>query len=199
MSTSTIALNGLILAGGSSSRMQSDKGSLPYHGMPQYQYLYNLLLPFCQQVFISGRKEIDYSLPTLHDKIEYENYGPLAGVLTAFDQFSSAWLIVAVDYPLFREKEINHLVKERDNTYDSTVYFDYEKQFFEPFLGIYEPNLLQFIKLHAERFRYSSQKILQQGMVKKIIAPQAHSLLNINTKDGYDEFIISPSTSDESI
>ena len=46
-------MNGLVIAGGKSTRMQQDKAMIQYHGMPQYQYVYNILQPFCSETFIS--------------------------------------------------------------------------------------------------------------------------------------------------
>ena len=48
---------GLILAGGSSSRMGYDKSEIQYYGMPQYQRLNNLLLNHCDTVFLSRGKD----------------------------------------------------------------------------------------------------------------------------------------------
>jgi molybdopterin-guanine dinucleotide biosynthesis protein A len=50
------SMNGLILVGGQSVRMGTDKSQLSYHGKPQWQYLYDLLLPFCQKTYLSCRQ-----------------------------------------------------------------------------------------------------------------------------------------------
>ena len=39
-------MNGLVLSGGQSSRMGTDKALIDYHGIPQYAYVYDLLLRF---------------------------------------------------------------------------------------------------------------------------------------------------------
>lgn len=189
-----IDLFGLILAGGASTRMQTDKGSLVYHQMPQYAYLHQLLDQFCKQVYISGRKEIDYQLPTIHDESEFKEYGPLAGLLSAYKKHPGFWIVIAVDYPNFGKEEIAHLIKENNITYHATVIFDYEKQYFEPFLGIYSPTLLEFIKNNAAQYKFSAQKILQHEMVKKVHPLQSSSLLNVNTYDHYQSFIIDQSS-----
>ena len=49
-------MNGLVLSGGQSSRMGRDKALIDYHGLPQYAYVYDLLLGFCDKVFISSKK-----------------------------------------------------------------------------------------------------------------------------------------------
>ena len=50
-------LNGLVLAGGKSTRMGKDKGQISYHGIPQSTYLYNLLKDICDNTFLSIRED----------------------------------------------------------------------------------------------------------------------------------------------
>ena len=178
-----------MLSGGASSRMNSDKGSKIYHQKPQFEYLYELLVPYCNQVFISGRKKIDYQLPVIHDNPKFENYGPLAGLLSAFEKQPTTWLVLAVDYPMIGTVDIIHLINTYDITYDGAVYFDFEKQFFEPFLGIYSPKLLKYILNHAAQYHFSAQKILFHEIIQKVKPLHENSLLNINTEEAYKAFI----------
>ena len=54
--TSDNNLKGLVLCGGRSSRMQHDKSSIAYHnGVPQWQYLANLLLAFVPAAMMALR------------------------------------------------------------------------------------------------------------------------------------------------
>lgn len=183
-------IRGLVLCGGHSTRMQQDKALIHYHGKPQYEYVYDLLQPYCEQVFISGRKEVDYgTCPVIHDIENPEPIGPLAGILAAYEKINSPWLVVAIDYPNFGNEALRHLIDSYDDTYDATVYFDPDKQFFEPFLGIYQPAMLQFIKENGSRFNFSAQKILLQGMVKKVYPLQDASILNINTADAFTRYM----------
>ncbi len=51
------ALYGLILAGGKSVRMGSDKSVINWHGKEQRYYMADILAGFCKEVFISCRAE----------------------------------------------------------------------------------------------------------------------------------------------
>jgi hypothetical protein len=44
---------GLVVCGGNSSRMGSDKSMLIYYEKPQRYHVYQMLQPFCEKVFIS--------------------------------------------------------------------------------------------------------------------------------------------------
>jgi molybdopterin-guanine dinucleotide biosynthesis protein A len=75
-----MALNGLILAGGKSTRMGQDKGMIDYHGKPQREYLVDLLKPYCLEVFISSKENIKQN--TIADHFDLDS--PLNGILSAF-------------------------------------------------------------------------------------------------------------------
>lgn len=183
-------LNGLVLCGGQSSRMQQDKGFITYRGMPQYQVVFNLLSSYCNTVYISGREQVEYgNHSVITDDAAFVEIGPLAGLLSAYKKEQADWLIIAVDYPNFGEIDVEHLLDAYDTTYHATVYFDPDKQFFEPFLGIYKKEMLQFILEKGSTFQYSAQKILLQGMVKKVYPLHAETLLNINTKAAYEQYM----------
>ena len=92
---------GLVLAGGQSTRMGKDKGLIPYHGLPQREYLYHLLSRVCDKTFLSIRPdqkdEID-DMEVIIDKDEYK--GPYNGLLSAHKEYPEvAWLVVACDLP----------------------------------------------------------------------------------------------------
>ena len=84
-----IPLNGLLLAGGKSSRMGHDKASMVLgpDGLTQARRSLGLLLPFCQRVYLSLREgqsvpEGGVGFPVLRDSGEVR--GPLRGILSAF-------------------------------------------------------------------------------------------------------------------
>jgi len=83
--TSTGKLYGLVLSGGKSTRMGTDKGLIEYHGVPQRDYLYDLLTKVCDETYISLRKEQEENVPfgfqTLVDLNEFR--GPYNGLLSA--------------------------------------------------------------------------------------------------------------------
>jgi len=159
-------MNGLVLAGGQSTRMGKDKSMLAYHGIPQYVYVYELLKPFCKEVFISA-KEDKYTLPTLIDSPKYSDMGPIAGFLTAYEYASTDWLVIAIDYPRIGKSEILPLLEPTDKV--AHVYFNPETGFYEPFLGYYkEPFGIQLVNA-VNSGGYSIQKILQNNTVHKIV------------------------------
>src|SRR5689334_14779389 len=96
-------LHGLLLAGGSSSRMQTDKAALSFHGQPQLHWAYALLSDVCGQTFVSVRPDqrsepTRAALPQIIDR--QPGIGPIAGIAAAQEEFpDAAWLVVACDLP----------------------------------------------------------------------------------------------------
>src|SRR6188768_1210160 len=108
-------VHGLILLGGKSSRMGFDKGCIDYHGKPQREYLFDLLLKFCPKVFTSCKApgDIPPHLNPIADSFEIDS--PLNGILSAFkSNHEVSWLTVAVDMPSIDERSIQFLMSHRN-------------------------------------------------------------------------------------
>src|SRR5438046_2730691 len=93
-------LNGLVLAGGRSVRMGTDKGVISWHGKEQRYYMADLLRPLCRDVFISCRAgqqlQMDPGYETIIDA--FPGLGQFGAILSAFgEQKNAAWLVVACD------------------------------------------------------------------------------------------------------
>src|SRR5690625_5268042 len=118
-------LNGLVLAGGKSKRMGTDKGSMQWHGKEQRYYMADMLEPFCGERFISCSAEqvtdLDPAYKTLPDT--FLNLGPYGGILSALrSQRDKAWLVLACDLPLMNEETLRFLIEHRDPEEIATTY-----------------------------------------------------------------------------
>src|SRR5688572_20469029 len=113
-------LYGLVLAGGSSSRMRTDKAALIYHGKSQLARAYELLSEVAQQNYISVRPDqrddpTRDSFPQIVDT--QPGIGPIAGIAAALDAHTqAAWLILACDLPFLTSATLHHLIAHREPT-----------------------------------------------------------------------------------
>jgi len=123
-----IRLNALILAGGESNRMKSDKFLLKYNGVEQYKRLHAIFNEMELPVFLScNEKQVDYENVDINRIVDHSNFadaGPLTGILSSFGKLQSNLIVVGCDYPLL-----------------SKVQFDVLKQF-----GRYGFNEVAFVK-----------------------------------------------------
>ncbi|MCE2962291.1 MAG: molybdenum cofactor guanylyltransferase [Chitinophagales bacterium] len=170
-------MNGLVLAGGQSTRMGKDKALIDYHGQPQFLHIYKLLENYCDQVFISS-KENKYSLPTLIDSPELEALGPIAGIISAFEYEDNDWLVIAIDYPLFSKEHILKLIEPTDTL--ANVYFNPVTGFFEPFLALYKQTFKETLMSEISTGTNSLQTILRKSLVTKVIPKNLEVIKSID-------------------
>ena len=177
-------LRGLVLAGGRSERMQTDKGALHYHALDQRQHTAALLADFCPDVRVSVRPDqaagLPAGLPALPDT--FLNLGPLGGVLSAFQADpNAAWLVLACDLPFLTRETLEHLVAHRQPARMATSFRSPWDQFPEPLVTIWEPRsygqLLRLLSLG-----YSCpRKALINSDIELLAPPLPDELRNVNT------------------
>lgn len=174
-------MNGLVLAGGKSTRMGSDKAQINYHGQRQVDYLHALLQQKCIDVFVSVRAEQsnEYSIPVIEDS--YSNFGPLGGILSAFRHDPNrAWITIATDLPFVSETAIDELINQRDKSKVATCFIKSGSEFPDPLFTIWEPkaykSLLNFLLLG-----YSCpRKVLINSDVNVVPISDDQILMNVN-------------------
>ena len=177
-------LKGLVLAGGKSTRMGIDKGTINYHGIAQREYVYELMNMVCQETYISCRTEQahEIELPIITDK--FSDLGVYGAILSAFQHDpNAAWLIVACDLPLLGIQSLQFLKENRAISKTATAFYNPETQFPDPLLTIYEPKayqaLLQFLGLG-----YSCPRKVLINSDTHIIQPNSSQILaNANTPE----------------
>ena len=192
MSLLQTPLNGLVLAGGKSTRMGEDKALLQWHGKGQMYYLADILKQFCSEVFISCRVEQANSIDKKYEVItdEFEDAGPLAAIISAFHQNKNcAWLVVACDLPLLDAKTIDFLVQQRDETAVATTFQSAYDNLPEPLITIWEPKSLPLFETALSEQKYSPQQVLMNAKIKVLVVPDLNVLLNVNTPEEKEKII----------
>ena len=179
-------LRGLVLAGGRSERMQTDKGALHYHALDQRQHTAALLAEFCPDVRVSVRPDQAADLPAglvaLPDT--FLGLGPLGGVLSAFQADpNAAWLVLACDLPFLTRETLDFLVSNRQPARAATSLRSPWDDFPEPLVTIWEPRsygqLLRFLSLG-----YSCpRKALINSDIELLTPPVPAELRNVNTPE----------------
>lgn len=186
---------GLVLAGGKSTRMGTDKSALKYHNqLPQQIFASNLLQKFCgEHVFISKRNDYleqnNSEISVIEDT--FVGLGPMSGLLSAFQKHPNvAWLVVACDLPFLTEKSISQLIEGRNCSKIATTFKSPESDFPEPLITIWEPKaypkLLQMLAYGYD----CPRKVLINSEIEILINGDEKELQNINTPEQYEKAII---------
>lgn len=187
-------LYGLVLVGGRSTRMGHDKSTIDYHGIPQREYLYNLLSFVCDEVFLGIRSdqlpELDGSMKFIVDEDQYE--GPFNGLLSAHHQFPEvAWLVLACDLPLMNLEGLKQLVAHRNFSKMGTAFAAIENSLPEPLAAIWEPHGLERSEIHLKDGTSDGpRKYFINSSVELVFPESKEILLNANSKEEYEEALI---------
>ena len=183
-------VHGLILAGGTSQRLGSDKAELVYHDKPQIQYIYELLNSLISEVYISVSKveNLKFKYQQIQDNCTHIK-GPLNGVLSAHKKYpNAAWLVFAVDMPFVTGKTIQKLIINRNPTCLATAYTKKDTKQPEPLAAIWEPEGLRMIldTWKETDGKYPSE-FLKDNLIRiKLIQPKDDiELKNVNSMEEF--------------
>ncbi len=183
-------INGLVLAGGRSLRLGSDKGKINWHGKEQREYIAELLQPFCNEVFISCREEqraeLKGSFQTVTDT--FTGLGPYGAILSAFrEQPDAAWLVVACDLPLLDSSVLNFLVKQRNQSCIATTFQSPHDGLPEPLVTIWEPKSYPVLLSFLAQGYSCPRKVLINSEAAILQPPFPNALMNVNTQEEFQK------------
>jgi molybdopterin-guanine dinucleotide biosynthesis protein A len=180
------SLHGLVLAGGRSTRMGSDKALLAFGARPQLDLCFELLGRHCAKVFVSTRRGLARpGFPVIEDTVE--NIGPMAGIVAALEHDPAApWLILACDLPYVDDATLAFLIAHRNPAKWATAFLSSHDGLPEPLCAIYEPGLLSSLKDFVGQGMYCPRKALIRSDVERLALPDPRALDNINTRAEFD-------------
>lgn len=187
-----VPLQGLVLAGGQSSRMGRDKATLSYQDQNQLERTAALLGKVCDEVFISCRADQldDYQtttgVPAIADS--YLDMGPLGGLLSAQRQRpDAAWFVAACDFPLIDDRAIAALTEARNPFRFATAFLSGDCDRPEPLLTIYEPkSRRRLLETHAGG-NDSLRSFLRGNRVQLVEPRDPSALFNANDPDAREK------------
>lgn len=181
------ALLGLVLAGGRSTRMQSDKAALAYGGRPQLAEAYDLVARHAERAFVSVRADqsgepLRAAYPQVVDGAT--GRGPIAGIIAAqASRPDAAWLVVACDLPQLDDATLAELVRRRDPRRLATAFASGYDGLPEPLCAIYEPASREAIVAFVAANRDCPRRFLASHDVL-LLPPRAGAALdNANTPE----------------
>ena len=177
------ALQGLILAGGRSRRMGTDKGLIDYHGQAQVSWLAELLGEFCAsvQVSVGPRQDQSGGYASMATIVDHKpGLGPAGGLISAWTTSpDAAWLLVAVDMPLLNRATLTALTANRSTTHLATA-FRHPDGVLEPLCTIWEPAARVLLEGRLEQRDASLRRLLESGPVRVLTPPLPEALSSVD-------------------
>jgi molybdopterin-guanine dinucleotide biosynthesis protein A len=176
-------VKGLVLVGGKSTRMGTDKSELNYFGKPQKEHVRELLEDHSLDTYFSVQYTSE-NTNEIHDT--FLNLGPFGGICSAFQKDpNSALLVVATDLPFVDKNLIRRLLEKRNPSKAATAIKGRNKEFVEPLITIYEPKAYPILLQYLAQGYSCPRKMLINSEVE-IIEVDDDYIRNVNTPEEFE-------------
>lgn len=170
---------GIILAGGQSKRMGSDKALLPYRGKPLVMYSIELLQPYCETILISSNNPAlgTFGYDTVPDI--YPKIGPIGGLYSTLTVSSDTHnLVCPCDMPKIKPAVIEKIISTLSG--QSAVVVREAAGKTNPLLGYYNRSCLKGLKEQIDKGEYMMQEAVIALNAEKVTIDDHQSLVNMN-------------------
>jgi len=177
----------VIVAGGKSSRMGSDKALLPFGSFATLtQYQLDLHKNDFKSLHVSCKTKDKFSFEAdfIEDTKEFDEYSPLIAIYSILKKFDSPVCILSVDTPFVSVEVFERLFTCKDD-YDvvvaSSPYGSHQ------LCAIYEPRILPVLKKQIKANNHKIKKFLDLVKSKYVDFQSDDFFTNINRPSEYEK------------
>mgnify|MGYP001248098439 CR=1 FL=1 len=170
-------ITGVILAGGKSSRMGTDKGLILLKGKPLIQYVIDALFKVVSKVIIiSNNKEYSkLGLDVYPDLIKEK--GPVGGIFTALTYSDTKTnVFVSCDTPFVTEELLNLLIKDSLG-FDVTIPSFNNRT--HPLIGVYKKSAITIFKQSLDNNQLKLS-LVNEELISNIVKMDDKNVTELN-------------------
>lgn len=187
-------VTGVILAGGNSSRMKSNKALLPFRGELFIERIYHQLASiFPDIILVTNKPELYDFLPCTTVRDIYPGLGSLAGIHSGLCNSKTRYIFaVACDMPLLNSSLIRRLVAAVD---DQDIVIPEGSGGLEPLHAVYGkgalPVMEEALSMGRVKIIECCERLKSTVLARNVVAgidPEFLSFRNINTPEDYFNF-----------
>lgn len=176
-------IEGIILAGGKSSRMGQNKALLPFQEKTLIEHIIDSVTPFCSRVYVVTSKVNQYEFNFLANVCIitdcYDNKGPLAGIHAGLKNISTDYgFIMACDMPFFSP----HLFVQLHKWIDGQNAILCEGQ---PFHGFYHKRIVPALETCIHQNNLKLLDTLSRIQAHYVTSERDACFVNLNTPEDY--------------
>ncbi|MDA7880859.1 NTP transferase domain-containing protein [Akkermansiaceae bacterium] len=183
-------MKALILTGGKSSRMGTDKASLKIGDQTLLERTISLILPLTKEIFLSvAHPSLDTSTfnverSTLNVQLLPDlkpSPGPLGGLQAALQSDpTSDWLLIACDLPRISAQDLSALIDNHHPEKDVTCFLNPLDNHPEPLCALYSPSASEKLSEAITSNRRCARKFLRNLERTELVPADPQALLNLN-------------------
>lgn len=178
-------VTGILLAGGKSSRMGSDKALLTIGPITFIEHLTSLLKQVCDEIIIVGEDRNIENLDVTYLPDLESDKGPLMGILTGLAASKSEInLILSIDSPLLNLSDLESIINKHNSSFNVTLF---ESEKIHPFPGVYNNKLVSKAEeaIKKNQLRLTEFIKINNPQIIKANPQTSLRLENINTPEDY--------------
>jgi molybdenum cofactor guanylyltransferase len=183
------SITGIVLCGGKSQRMGSNKALLQLGKYNLLEHSINLLQQFSDTILIStGNANLSYNnLKTVTDV--FENIGPISGIYSSLSASKTEHnIIVSCDMPFISPECIAYLIARINQNHIVLPQID---GFVQSLTGYFNKQIVKKIEAEIEKNHFKPIQLFRQLNAKIISIEKSlpfyseHLFFNINTEEDY--------------
>ena len=178
----------IILAGGKSHRMGTEKSLLPVNQKPLIQHIYNQLQPLFSTILISSNNPELYKFLNLEIIPDRQpDHGPMMGIATTMEHSTQEkYFVVGCDIPVLNQKLIQKMIKKAPG-WDAVV--PQNGGHWEPLFAVYNRSALPTMWELLDKGQGKLVVLCSTIRVYPVILQQSEWLKNLNTQEEYRYFL----------
>lgn len=175
-------LVGVVLMGGQSKRMGTDKAFLISNNQFWYELALSILRKYCKKIYLSINQaqlsKLNCNTPYILDSINAQ--GPIEGLLSAHKIIQNDILVMACDMLYVQPSDIEKILVSYRHTPITTLYYNPVEQLIEPLLGIWTFTTLNHLALYYATNQRSLQNFLSLEKIALLDPSDPQNLLSKN-------------------
>ena len=151
-------ITGIILSGGKSTRMGTDKALLTLNNKTLLQNAIEICKPVCQNILISSdnSNHKNHGYKTIPD--EFKNCGPLGGIYSCLKKSVTDWnFVISVDAAFVKTSFIEALAK---NTVQFDAVVPVHNKGKEPLISMFHKSVLTTMEKHLKTGNFKMHNLI---------------------------------------
>lgn len=171
-------ITGIILAGGKSSRMGTDKGLMPFRGKPMIQHIIDPMAKICQRILIVTSNPMYGMFGFELVKDEQPDYGPVMGVLSGLKESETSLnLVMSCDAPFVSFDLMKELVLKSG---EADIVAASSSEGIHPLIALYHKNCLPVFEQAVAEDEHRLRTVIEKLKVEKLSVLNERLVRNIN-------------------
>lgn len=184
-----MSLYGLVICGGRSTRMGTDKSRLVYYKKPQHEHVADLLAPLCEQVILCCNEEQQATFQSnyelLTDSPAFTDAGPMTGLLSAYVRFpGNDFLVAGCDYPYLTTDALATFLRAIDKDLPANAFYNRDGMY-EPLLGWYAGSAGNALLEAYQNGSHSLQRFLRAHDAGQYSPPDEKTMISVDTNERF--------------